>query len=630
MISRDEVIKAYGNRVEDKIKYDLSLDYNERSKEALCPFHTEKTPSFKYNDKTFTWHCFGCGENVDIVSHMIEHNNMSYIQAIKTICEEIGIDPQLEDVSQKKRFEQEEYSKPKTKTYPIIEKMVQYAEKRGIKKSTLDYWRVSGADKAFKVNGEFVEKKAFAFNCYDEYNELVNIGFRSGSKDFMQESGCKLIMYGAWHVDFNQPLIITEGQFDAMAIWQSGYKNINSIPAGAQNRKYIEENYDYLSKFPELIFWVDNDEPGRKAGANLKERFPEAIIKIHNECNDPNETLIKLGEAEIRRFLEEKPPLPLGIKGLCDLSYDVEDPTDEERIETGFCDFDKFVKDWRMQQLTVVFGRDNEGKSTVISQIVAHQMKKNMKTFLYSAELGEQGIQEWLYKQIINGEPHSFNKKMGKYSEIFTIKETVLEAIRKYIKDKLYVVDSSDQNIISDNDILFKRMANLSTKFGVKLFILDNLQAILTSKYTDLNRDQSFFMERCRQFAKMYHCHVIVVAHPHKVEELDASDSTLIGNLKKDSISGSKDISNKAHNILSIERNFSDEGDFDMIMTNLKNKVNSTRSGFKYFFNKETFTFYNDSTPIRKTNEWKQFLSDDVDRNTLERIRIKKGSAPWD
>ncbi|MDB4302111.1 CHC2 zinc finger domain-containing protein [bacterium] len=633
MIERSDLVQAYGDRAMQKIASELGLEkFSERNKKALCPFHSEKTPSFTFDEKTFTWHCFGCGANVDIVSHTIEYNNYSYVQAVKEICDEIGLNPQIEhsDNSQVVREDAKNYSRPNVKTLELTDKMLNYLEKRKLKKSTLDFWRVGRVDnKSFKKGDEWVNRTAFTFKCFDEYNELVNIAYRSGDKLFAQEKDCKLIMYGAWHVDSTKPLYITEGQFDAMAIWQSGITNVVSLPAGAANRKYIEVNYEFLNQFPELIFWVDNDEPGRKAASNLKERFPETIVKIHKEFNDPNETLVNLGEKEIVRFLNELPPLPNGVKGISDVSYNTGEVSDDERIETGFADFDKFIKDWRMQQLTVVFGRDNEGKSTWISQLVAHQMKKGMKTFLDSAELGDQGIQDWLYKQIINGESNCYTKESGKYDDVYSIKPPVLEAIRRYTKDKLYIIDSSDTGIISDNDLLFKQLAKMATKFGVKLFILDNLQAILTSKYADINRDQSFFMERCRQFAKTYNCHVIVVAHPHKVEELIGSETTKTGNLKKDSISGTKDISNKAHNIVSIERPFNDDRPFDMILTNLKNKVNSIRVGFKYFFDPTTFTFYNDDTIQTDNNTtWKKYLSDDVDKNTLDRIVITRG--PWE
>jgi hypothetical protein len=120
----------------------------------------------------------------------------------------------------------------------------------------------------------------------------------------------------------------------------------------------------------------------------------------------------------------------------------------------------------------------------------------------------------------------------------------------------------------------------------------------------------------------------MVIVHPHKVEELKVDENTMTGNLSKDNVSGSKDITNKAHNVISIERNF-DEGNFDMIMTNLKNKVNSLRYGFKYLFDMKTLNFYNDEINVINSDDtWKKYLADDVDRNTYEKLSVKNKFKP--
>ena len=625
MIDRADIIKSYGDRAMTTIANDLGVKMNERTKQGLCPMHSEKTPSFTYDPKKDRFHCFGCGYSTDIVSHYIDYHNMSYVQAVQAICDEIGIDSQMEVKQnlQQVRKDAIEFKQPSEVSGQLSDPMLEYMKSRGLKKDTLEYWRVKSGTTNFNVDGNWTKKKAYAFKSYDEFNKLTNISYRTKDKLFMQEKGCKAILWGMWHIDPSEQLIVVEGQLDAMSVWQSGTKNVVSIPAGANNRKYLEYNYDFLNQFDDLIFWIDNDESGRTAGQHFKDRFPEARIIHHEECKDPNEVLTKLGPKEIQRFLNQKPPLPKGTMQIADARYEPDEASEEERLETGFKDFDEHVNDWKMQQLSVVFGRDNEGKSTFISQLVTHQLHRGMKTFLYSAELGDQGIQEWLYKQLIAGGKDCYTKKSGKYGPVYTLRPEILKAIRSYTKDKLYIVDQSNEEILASNDVLFNRMKKLATKFGVKVFILDNLQAILTFKFSDINRDQSHFMERCRQFAKTYNVHVIVVAHPHKVEELDAKEDTVVGNLKKDSISGSKDISNKAHNIISIERDFTGE-QFDMILTNLKDKHRGTRKGFKYFFDRSTLRFYNDIVTNKSLIDWTKYLSYKLEFNqggTLENRR---------
>ena len=63
MIERNEVVKAYGMEAMNRIASDLGLEkYNEKNKSACCPVHSDKNPSFSFNPKTYSWHCFGCGQ----------------------------------------------------------------------------------------------------------------------------------------------------------------------------------------------------------------------------------------------------------------------------------------------------------------------------------------------------------------------------------------------------------------------------------------------------------------------------------------------------------------------------------------------------------------------------------------
>lgn len=607
MIDRKALIEAYGNRAKETVISDLGLDYNERDKSARCPFHSEKTPSFKYNEKDYTWKCFGCGVYFDILSHYVDNRQMAYLEAVKKIANEIGIDAGIEDNSQIKRIERQEYKKPTVVSKELKPEFTKHLADRGLTEATLKHWRVKEGINEFKINGNWEKRRCMIFEYYDEYDDLVHAAYRTIDKEFVQSKDTKSILWGMWHVEPKGTIFLTEGQLDAMTLWQCGFKNVVSIPSGASNFKFLELNYDFLSKFEEIVFWIDNDEPGRKAGANLKNKFPEARLIFHKECKDANDVLNKLGVEEIKRFLNEKPPLPDGIKSISDASYETEEAGEEKRIETGFKEFDRHVADWRTGQLTVVFGRDNEGKSTAMSQIITHQFKRKTKTFLYSAELGDQSIQDWLYRQLIGDGKDCYLKAQGKYETVYYLKPEVLKAVREYTNDLLYMIDKTNAEIVEDNDILFKRMGYLASKIGVKLFILDNLQSVMVQKHSDLNRDQSLFMEKCRRFAQNYDVHVIVVAHPHKVQELEADEETVVGNLTKDSISGSKDISNKAHNVISIERDF--EGKyFDMILTNLKDKHKGIRQGFKFNFDPKTNRFYSKETPIEVNDELKKHI----------------------
>ena len=70
--------------------------------EACCPFHTEKTPSFKVNTDKQIYHCFGCGKGGNVFTFLIEHDKMSFIEAVKHLARKANIPIRVE-VSDAKR-----------------------------------------------------------------------------------------------------------------------------------------------------------------------------------------------------------------------------------------------------------------------------------------------------------------------------------------------------------------------------------------------------------------------------------------------------------------------------------------------------------------------------------------------
>jgi DNA primase len=73
-----------------------------RTMKALCPFHTEKTPSFVVFPHTQTWHCFGCGEGGDIFNYVMKLENVDFSEALRMLAREAGVtlrQPTEEEVS---------------------------------------------------------------------------------------------------------------------------------------------------------------------------------------------------------------------------------------------------------------------------------------------------------------------------------------------------------------------------------------------------------------------------------------------------------------------------------------------------------------------------------------------------
>lgn len=74
-----------------------------REWKACCPFHDEKTPSFYVNDQKGFYHCFGCGAHGDVISWMTEQRGLSFMDAIKELASEAGMEvPAPDPVAAKK------------------------------------------------------------------------------------------------------------------------------------------------------------------------------------------------------------------------------------------------------------------------------------------------------------------------------------------------------------------------------------------------------------------------------------------------------------------------------------------------------------------------------------------------
>ncbi|HEY7728294.1 MAG TPA: DNA primase, partial [Candidatus Eisenbacteria bacterium] len=69
----------------------LPLKAAGRTHKALCPFHTEKTPSFVVNPERQIFHCFGCGEGGDAITFLVKHEGLTFPEAARYLAERAGV-----------------------------------------------------------------------------------------------------------------------------------------------------------------------------------------------------------------------------------------------------------------------------------------------------------------------------------------------------------------------------------------------------------------------------------------------------------------------------------------------------------------------------------------------------------
>lgn len=149
---------------------------------------------------------------------------------------------------------------------------------------------------AFRVAEQIRGGKTYAVFPYLRDGELVNVKYRNiaEKRDMRQEGGAEPCLFG-WHLidPKARTVAITEGEIDAMTLHQVGIPAL-SVNAGAGNHQWLENDWERLDCFSEILIFFDSDEAG-KAGAQ------EIVRRLGLErCK-----LVTLPEKDANEFLQK-------------------------------------------------------------------------------------------------------------------------------------------------------------------------------------------------------------------------------------------------------------------------------------------------------------------------------------
>lgn len=587
-----EIKEAYGQRAKDYIL--TGLGRHEVRGRVLCPLHDDKKPSMTWFDDGYMWRCHACQGQIDIYTYLTEYENLTFPQAVEKVADMAGMASKLIQSTSPK------YVLPKIDTRELSEPLIEYMGKRKISKETLDAWKVQERE----WNGQSV----YVFQYFDENGKLIYVSYRGCGKGAIKggcEPNTKPILWGIQHVDKDKPLVITEGQPDAMAVYEAGYKNVVSVPNGSNNFKWIDNNWEWLQGVKEIIVFADNDEPGKQMADTIKRRLKNVKILIP-ERKDANEVLFFEGKKAVVDLIHNTiKQMPDGLLDVSSMPFTPISST-TETIETGFIEYDAHVEDWKLQEVSIIFGRNGEGKTSFISQIITHCLQKKTKTLLYSGEMSDNKIQTWVYRQLIGSSDRYLQLVKTKYKEKVQPTPKAVQAIKEWHKDTFYLYDRNAKDVIGQLDKFFEVMELAVKRFGCKLIIIDNLMAILEENADSLYSDQANFVQRCKDFAIRNWVHIVLIAHPNK--EKGEIKNASKGNLEKTDISGSNNIPNKADNIIAVERNWGDDRDWDAIVTSLKDRESGQRKTMFFNFSGTSLRFYNNKTREEGLFGWERFL----------------------
>lgn len=358
---------------------------------------------------------------------------------------------------------------------------------------------------------------------YFEAGKRVNTKYRTiaGEKQFSQDAGARKCF---WNIDVlsdptlqDQPLIITEGEFDAIAALQAGFPRTISVPDGAPAQEIGQEEggakYSYLSDargqlrdVKEIILATDNDGPGVNLLNDLSIRLGKhrcKWVRYPVGCKDLNDALSRYGQKGVvetinrAQFMKvagvykmsELPPLP-----------------NPQPVNIGILGLDKHYK-IRPGDLTVVTGIPSHGKTSFVNEVVGrmaldHKWPIGIASFEQRPQIDHRRNLRTFY-----------NRQLVMWQ-----RPEEIEAADKWIDEWFtFVVPDEDDDV--DLKWVLERFEAAIVQHGCRIVVIDPWNEMDHSRPADMSLTEytGFAIKQFRKLAAKYQVHVIVVAHPTKL-----------------------------------------------------------------------------------------------------------------
>lgn len=408
---------------------------------------------------------------------------------------------------------------------------------------------------------------------YVEQGRTINHKYRVTSEDraYAMDDDAPLTL---WNHDVlldeslaNQPLIVTEGEWDALTVLTAGKRRVVSVPNGAPGSTSDDEaltegkRYQWfwrceplLAKVRQIILCVDNDDPGRALAADLCRLFgPERCLFVTYPagCKDAGDVAKYSGHNELARMLDEAKPYP--IKGLYRLD---EFPERAELVAwpTGIAALDTMMQ-IVPGTLTVFTGYANMGKSTVMNAVLGHLVRHNIPVCIASFETDVKPIlRDYLRASIAQIPIHDARTKPQPGTDAL---------IEDNVRIITQLVDEDDE---MDLDAFLDLCRTAVLRDGVRFILLDPWNELEHKRRRDETETDyiSRALRAIKKFAKQYQVAFWVVAHPTKPHEGAVKVPGLLN------ISGSANWANKADYGLTYHRARPDENRAELRVTKVR------------------------------------------------------------
>ncbi|MDT0507522.1 DnaB-like helicase C-terminal domain-containing protein [Novosphingobium sp. MMS21-SN21R] len=369
--------------------------------------------------------------------------------------------------------------------------------------------------------------KAWLAIPYLEAGQAINHKYRlTSEKDHRMDAGAPLAL---WNADClrepkarsgQAPVVITEGEWDAIAAIQSGCELVVSVPNGAPSSvtadldnakryEWIDRHAEALAEVREFVLAVDDDKAGHYLRADLVALLGAdrcKFIEYPFPCKDLNEVLQEYGALTVAKCIAEAKPYP--VQGL----YKLDDFPERGEVRSYPVGIDAISDMIAIVPgtLTVVTGYANMGKSTVMNAIIGHALRYHFPVCVASFETD--------VKPILRDGLRMAIMECGKHD----LTNTDTSDADDILADRLTIISQAvDEDMEMDLDKFLDLCRTAVVRHGTKMIVLDPWNELEHKRRRDETETDyiSRALRAIKRFAKQYDVAFWIVAHPTKPHE---------------------------------------------------------------------------------------------------------------
>lgn len=442
------------------------------------------------------------------------------------------------------------YSLPNASAYsPPTEEIYAYFDSRKISKETVDAFGILS-----DANGDIV----FPFYendilTYVKYRHPCKHEKGSNTPKEWAEKNTKAILFGLHMASYSQPLIITEGELDCMSLYEAGFYNVVSVPAGAQNEQWIDNCRDELEKFPSFILFGDGDAPGQAAVNSWAHRLEEgrcSIVVDYPErpdsnviAKDANEILFFFGKEKLMEMVQNAEFVEMS--GLVDLSMVSSfNPTVADMCPSSFYTVNYEIGGYSPGDLVCWTGKTGDGKSTVLSQEILQAVESGRNVVWYTAELAPIKLKRSLLMQAAGSDYIGLEYDPRRDRELQVLSPTVISRINDWLAGRIMLCTDNVSTMEFDTNYLLELLRYARRRNGCTVAVVDNIMtAVMGADDETYYRAQEKFTLELKKIATSLDMVVHLCAHPRKTRD----------SLTNDDVAGTASITRLSDTVMAVK-----------------------------------------------------------------------------